>query len=116
MDNIFLYSAGALGATVAVVHGYLGEVLVVRPIDAPSPTVKRVMRAIMFLSAVYWFCASVALFLAPEIRSAAVRDTTICIVIAVFLSGSAGNLWATHGRHPGWILLAIAAILAFLGM
>jgi hypothetical protein len=32
------------------------------------------------------------------------------------LFGALGNLWATRGRHPGWMLMAAALILIVFGV
>ena len=37
------------------------------------------------------------------------------VAIAASLAGSALVLFATRGRHPGWLSLLVAAILAWLG-
>jgi hypothetical protein len=29
--------------------------------------------------------------------------------------GAVANLWATRGRHPGWMLMAAALVLILLG-
>lgn len=116
MQDWFLYGAGALGVIVSFVHGYLGEVQVVRPSQAPSPSAKRVMQAIMFLSAVYWFAASVLLLITPAFISEGLRPFIVWGVAAVYASGSLANLWATRARHFGWVLLAVAVGLALAGI
>ncbi|MEM7284064.1 MAG: hypothetical protein AAF438_20860 [Pseudomonadota bacterium] len=116
MTDTLLYASGALGVLISLVHGYLGETKVVVPSEAPNPSAKRVLHAIMVLSAVYWFAAAVLLLVTPEFVSVSARPYVVYGVAAVFLSGSVGNLWATRGRHPGWALLAIAAGLAVAGV
>jgi hypothetical protein len=37
------------------------------------------------------------------------------LVGATYLFGAAGNFWATRGRHPGWMLLALALVLIAFG-
>jgi len=34
---------------------------------------------------------------------------------SLYLFGALGNLWATRGRHPGWMLMA-ALILIVIGI
>ena len=41
--------------------------------------------------------------------------TAICVGTS-YLFGSLANLWATRGRHPGWMLMAAAVILIALGL
>ncbi|MEM9289192.1 MAG: hypothetical protein AAGA36_12710 [Pseudomonadota bacterium] len=115
MENVFLYSAGVLGLAISVIHGYLGEMKVVRPVQASTEQAKRILHAIMFLSAVYWFIASLMLLMTPTLLPEAQRPVVAYGVAMVFLSGSLGNLWATKGTHFGWMLLAIAAALAIAG-
>lgn len=33
-----------------------------------------------------------------------------------YLFGALGNLWGTRGRHPGWMLLALALLLLVIGI
>ena len=115
MKDALAVTAGGLGTLIAVIHGYLGEMKVVRPIkDAPA-SAKRVLHAIMFLSAVYWFIGG-AILVASPLLSAADRRLALSIVGAMYLSGAAGNLWATRGRHFGWLLLSVTAALAWLAI
>jgi hypothetical protein len=37
--------------------------------------------------------------------------STGLLVGGTFLLGALGNLWATRGHHPGWMLMAAAVIL-----
>ena len=115
MQDIFLYLGGVLGLIVSVIHGYLGEVKVIRPTHSPSIPAKRVLSAIMFLSAVYWGAASLLLLVVPTQIPEASREIVCYGVAAIYVSGSLGNLWATRGKHPGWVLLAAATILTLAG-
>jgi hypothetical protein len=38
------------------------------------------------------------------------------VVGGLYLYGVIGNAWATRGRHPGWMLLAVAIILIVFGV
>ncbi|MEM6913066.1 MAG: hypothetical protein AAF511_03720 [Pseudomonadota bacterium] len=114
-SDIALYASGVLGVFVSIVHGYIGEMKVVRPSEAPSAAAKRVLSAIMFLSAVYWLVVSLLLIATPAYVPDGLRAFAAYGAGAVLLSGALGNLWATRGRHPGWMLLTVAAGLAFIG-
>jgi hypothetical protein len=107
--------AGGLGMLCAAVHGYLGERKAVRPVKDVPPSAKRVLRAVMFLSAAYWFVAGAVLAASPLLTA---HDRELALAIAGFIYGSAAaaNFWATRGRHFGWILLGVAAALAWLAM
>lgn len=115
MSGIILVIAGCLGMAVAVVHGYLGETRVVRPARHASGGAKRVMQAVMFLSALYWFAGGAALAAAPFVMEADARRWAVAIVVAAYLTGAAGNFWATRGRHFGWGALSVTAAIACLG-
>ncbi|MEM6748447.1 MAG: hypothetical protein AAF608_13605 [Pseudomonadota bacterium] len=115
MQNLLLYSAGGLGAVISIIHGYLGEMKVVRPLQAHTEQAKRILQALVFLSAVYWFAASVLLLLTPTYVPDAQRPIIAYGVALIYISGSLGNLWGTKGRHFGWALLALAAGLAIAG-
>ncbi|MEM8937476.1 MAG: hypothetical protein AAGC77_13840 [Pseudomonadota bacterium] len=116
MPDIFLYIAGTLGICISIVHGLLGEFRVIRPIHSPTVVGKRVLSAIMFLSAVYWALASALLLAVPTYIPDALRPVVVGGVAAVYASGSLGNLWATRGKHFGWVLLAVCTGLALAGM
>jgi len=38
------------------------------------------------------------------------------LVGSSYLFGALGNLWATRGRHPGWMLYALALVLIVFGV
>lgn len=115
MKDVMLLVAGGMGMVIALVHGYIGETKVVRPVQATTDTAKRVLQAIMFLSAVYWFFAGLALAAAPVYFEGAPKTAIAYIVASIFASGAIGNFWATRGRHFGWMLLAVACSLALFG-
>lgn len=116
MKDVFVYLAGSLGLAISIVHGYLGERKVITPIRSPSASGKRVLSAIMFLSAVYWGVASLLLLAVPTYIPSTARPIVVTSIAAVYTSGSIGNLWATRGRHFGWILLALAAVMTLAGI
>ncbi|MCF8467910.1 MAG: hypothetical protein K9G33_10950 [Sneathiella sp.] len=115
MKDACLVIAGSLGMMIAIVHGYLGEMKVVRPIEGSPASAKRILQAIMFLSAVYWFVGSAFLVASPFYFDASGRLLTAILVGAIYLTAAIANYWATRGKHFGWILLVIAFILTGLG-
>jgi hypothetical protein len=113
--------AGIIGSGVAVVHGILIQRLMVRPfyelsfadrrISAP---IRRLVPGLLHFSTVSWFLGGLALIAAiwfgRDMRLAA------CLFVGgLYLYGALGNLWATRGRHPGWMLYAVALVLIVLG-
>ena len=107
--------AGCLGMIIAVVHGCLGEVKVVAAIREAPRSARRVMQAIMFLSAVWWFAGGLILVAIPWHGSADCGPMAALLIGAMYLSGALGNAWASRGRHIGWPLLLVATALAWGG-
>ena len=115
MADIFLYISGGLAMCVAIIHGWLGAVKVVGPATTPRPSSKRILHAIMFLSAVYWFVAGAIILAAPHFMSGEVRRWVVYGCAAMLLSGAFGNLWGMRGKHFGGYALLIIAALGFAG-
>lgn len=115
MKDASIIIAGILGMIIAIIHGYLGATTIVGPIENIHPVAKRLLHAVFFLSAVYWFVGGAILAAAPFYLSTSARMTFALIVAVMFLSGAAANFWATQGTHFGWALLVIAAVLAWFG-
>lgn len=124
--QVQLLAAGLLMVLTGLVHSILGEILIFRrlragtivPLLAPQPLRERHLR-ILWAS---WHLVSVlgfglaalliALAAAPDLPSNALL---VRIVSVAALAGSGLVLFATRGRHPGWLALLIAAVLAWLG-
>ncbi|MEM9839671.1 MAG: hypothetical protein AAF830_11030 [Pseudomonadota bacterium] len=116
MGNSLLISGGCLGMMVAVIHGVIGEKKVVRGGTYDSEVIERVLRAIMALSGVYWFVAGALIASAPWLFTGPSKFGVVLGAAAMLATGSLGNLWATRGRHIGWVLLAIAVGLSCFGL
>ena len=115
--------AGAIGAGTAVVHGILTQRLMVRPIEAlfesdgrTSATIRRVVQLSLHFSTIVWFLGGLALIAAALWFEPDARRATGLLVGGTFLLGALGNLWATRGHHPGWMLMAAAVILIAFGL
>jgi hypothetical protein len=115
MSDALGVMAGGLGMLCAVIHGYRGETRVVRPIKDIPKSAKRVLQAIMFLSAVYWFAAGAAAAASPFL-TAHDRWLALAIAGAIYFSSAAANFWAMRGRHFGWVLLSAAATMAWFAI
>ncbi len=116
MSNMLLYIAGTSAMLVAIVHGYIGANKVVGPSIAPSPQAKRILHAIMFLSAVYWFVAGGILVAVPHLFEGETRRWVIYVCSAVLGSGALGNMWGTRFKHFGGYLLGVITVLAIAGV
>ena len=115
--------AGIIGSSVAVVHGILTQRIMVRPIEkvflAGKPIgapVRRLVPGLLHFSTVTWFLGGLALVAAAIGFGHDARLVTCLFVGATYLYGALGNLWATRGRHPGWMLMAAALILIVFGV
>jgi hypothetical protein len=121
-QNAALAMAGIIGAGTAVVHGILVQRYMVRPFEEFALANKRVAGAIrrmipllLHFSTIVWFLGGVALVAAANWFGPDARLAISLFVGGCYLFGAAGNLWATRGRHPGWMLMAAALVLIVLG-
>lgn len=115
-----LAAAGVIGASVAVVHGVLTQRLMVAPIEAVadrriSGVVRRLVPPLLHYSTASWFFGGLALIAAVWFEPGA-RLAVALMVGGGYLFGAVGNFWATRGRHPGWVLLAVALGLIGFGL
>ena len=107
--------AGLGGALIALLHGYLGQTIVIPSISGGTPSLRRVNHAVFQLSTLYWFAGGIALICAAVFIDQGERTIIVLMVAFLYITGAVGNLWATRGRHPGWILLSVVTILALIG-
>ena len=115
MADMLLYVAGGLTVLIAIAHGYLGATAVVGPSQAPNAAAKRILHAIMFLSAVYWLVGGLVLIAAPVLFDGETRKWVVYVIAAMLLSGALGNLWGMRARHFGGYFLLIVSALAAAG-
>ena len=115
--------AGVIGSCVAVVHGILTQRLMVRPFEAffladkrITAPVRRLVPLLLHFSTISWFLCGLALIAAANWFAQDARLATGLFVGSLYLFGTLGNLWATRGRHPGWMLMAAALILIVFGV
>ncbi|MBX3501558.1 MAG: hypothetical protein KF889_19120 [Alphaproteobacteria bacterium] len=118
-----LAMAGLIGGTVAVVHGVLTQRLMVRPIAAAlganpriGRPIRRLVPVLLHFSTVAWFLGGLALIAAALWLERDLRLATGLFVGSLYLFGVLGNFWGTRGRHPGWMLLALALGLIAFGV
>ncbi|MFZ5733806.1 MAG: hypothetical protein ACOY4O_13795 [Pseudomonadota bacterium] len=113
--------AGVIGSGVAAVHGVLTQRLMVRPFEELahtdkrfSATIRRLIPVLLHFSTAAWLAGGIALIVAAIWLDAPTRFATGIFVGGLYLFGVIGNFWGTRGRHPGWMLLAVAlALIAF---
>lgn len=119
-----LIAAGFVGSLTAIIHGVLIERLMVRPLDRiladdlrVSVVIRRLVSPLLHYSTVSWLLGGLALIAAALCSfSPEARLVTGLMVGGHYLYGALGNAWATRGRHPGWMLLALAVGLIGFGL
>lgn len=109
-------AAGLIGCTVAVAHGVLTQRLMVEPFERVaaqnlSGAVRRLVPALLQFSTFNWFVGGIALMVASLGVGAETQRAIGLLVGSSYLFGVVGNAWATRGRHPGWMLYAVAVVL-----
>ncbi len=121
-QDVALVSAGAIGCAVAVIHGVLVQRLMVRPVQPLLLTgngigapVSRLIPPLLHFSTFNWFVGGLALILAALWSEPAARGVAGLLVGSSYLYGAIFNFRATHGRHPGWMLYAVALALIGFG-
>jgi len=121
-QDLALGLAGLIGSGVALVHGVLTQRLMVEPFRAMASTartpatIRRLVPGLLHFSTYNWFLGGLALMVAAAWLGPQARLATALLVGSSYLFGAAGNLWATRGRHPGWLLYAIALGLIVYGV
>lgn len=123
MQNIAFSLAGLIGAGTAILHGIVTRKLLVRPLDRHladssnrSPIIRRIVPPLLQYSTYSWLVGGIALIVTANAADFATRLATGLLVGSMFLYGAVANLWATRGRHPGWLLMAIACGLIAYGL
>lgn len=118
-----LVLAGLVGGGTAVVHGVLIQRLVVRPYEsflATAPrtpaAIRRITPLLVHFSTIAWLLGALALIAAAGWFGPQARLATSLSVGSLYLLGALANLWGTRGRHPGWMLMAVALALIAVGV
>src|SRR5205809_287972 len=71
---------------------------------------------LLHFSTFNWFVGGLDLIVAASSFEQEARLATGLLVGSSYLFGALGNLWATRGRHPGWMLYAVAVLLIAYGV
>ena len=122
----YLLASGVLMILIGIAHSVIGEILIFRqlragtivPLLAPPPLRERHLRILWanwhLTSVLGWGLAALLIVIAgvPDLTT---HKLHIRIIAIATLAGSVLVLYATKGRHPGWLGLLIAAGLAWLG-
>ena len=122
MQDTAIIVAGAIGAFTALIHSYLvrrkmsatlGPVLADN--SAYPVAIQRLVPLLLDFSCYIWFLGGVLLMSAPFWLSGEGLVVAALAVGSSYAFAFIGNFWGTHGRHPGWVLYALASGLLLYG-
>ena len=105
--SVALVAVGLLTAIPALVHGYLGEVRIVRRSECPDRQSRALMSMIWQLNIALWFVAGLVYATSPWLLDDTHRLGIVALASLPIVWGIVGNFVATSGRHLGWILFLI---------
>ncbi|EIM24441.1 hypothetical protein [Microvirga lotononidis] len=116
-----LVLAGLIGSFGAVIHGMLTQSHLVVPVRELSATrirvpIQRLVMILLQFSTFNWFVGGLALIAAVCLSGQEARLAAGLLVGSSYLFAALGNLWATRGRHPGWIVYGAALGLILYGL
>lgn len=123
LSDILLICSGALGACLALGHGYLLERYIVRPLAAATaagpvaPDFRgRFVGPLIHFTTAAWFACGLALIAAATVLGPDTRTAVCYGVAAAYLYGALANLLTSRGRHPGGWLMVFILLLLTAGM
>lgn len=118
--DVALGAAGVIGIGVAVAHGIIIQRRMVRPLEKLTVTMsassRRLLAGLVQFSTFNWFVGGLALIAAATWHEHGAKLATGLLVGSSYLYGAVGNFWVTRGRHPGWMLYAVALVLIVFGI
>lgn len=120
--NTYLILAACLTILIGLVHSILGEWLIFTKLRehgvVPSlPAEPLELRNIRILWATWHLASVFGLAIAAVLFHVATHpiDTFIIYTVSVAMLSSAGLvLWASRGKHPGWVGLLAVSLLCYL--
>lgn len=126
--NGYLAASGSVTILVGLAHSILGEHLIFKRLRGEDgwiptqcdpqlrePHVRILWVSWHLVTLIGWALSAILIMLAlPAARSWPAQPILIAIVIGL-LAGSTLVFVGTKGKHPGWIGLLVAAVLAALG-
>lgn len=115
MSEILLIAAGVLGLIVAAIHAYLGQVRLIAPAKFPGRVQRQMVQAIWHFSALVWAASALVFLYAAQQLTGDARWLAVTLACLPLAYGLVCNVWITHGKHFGWILLAVVIALALAG-
>ena len=126
--NTYLFAAACLLIIVGLIHSILGEVLIFRclrvgglvPSNGGNILKERNVRILWaswhLVTLLGWAIAAVLLQMSMLLSTTDLPEFIYKTSLIVMLLASVLVLYATKGRHPGWIgLMAVAILIGFSG-
>jgi hypothetical protein len=119
--DLALAIGGAIGSAVAIFHGVLTQRRMVEPFQHIAAerlprTIRRLVVALLHFSTFNWFLIGFALVIAAFALGREAKLAIGLLAGSSYLYGALANLWATRGRHIGWVLYATALALIAYGL
>ena len=123
--NIYFFIAGILCFILGIAHSILGEYLIFNPLRKKRTSIKRdnlfqkkhlgIIWATWHLASIFGFAFGwILIKFSSNENHILTNNFALPIILATGLS-SFLVLYATKGRHPGWIVLMLIAILISFG-
>lgn len=126
--NGWLAASGLVTIIVGLVHSIFGERLIFQRLRTGNgwiptqcgpklrePHVRILWVSWHLVTLIGWALSAVLLLLSLPAAAAWPTQPILIAIIAGLLAGSALVFIGTKGKHPGWIGLLVAAVLALLG-
>jgi hypothetical protein len=115
MRDILLQCAGALAIAAALIHGVLSETKIFPRVSIEPQRLRTLFRWVWQVPTVAWIACGALLIAAPSFASEPARHAMVVAFAGLFGFCALGNALGTHGRHFGWMVLAVVAALTVAG-
>ncbi len=117
-NDLLLIVAGTLAMATAVVHGHVMRRYIVVPLEkllkeegTLRGASRRLVTPLLNVSTVAWFVGGGLLTWAGFRAQGESKVAVSIAILALYFHAAVLNAWATRGRHPGWIIMAVAVAL-----
>ena len=121
-QQMALIAAGLVGAGTALIHGILVQKFMIVPVDRRlksevivSNPLRLLVVSLLQYSTFSWLAGGLALISAALFLGTEARLAVSWVVSLGYAYGVIANASATHGRHPGWMLLSLSIGLIIAG-
>ncbi|MGH6696951.1 hypothetical protein [Sphingopyxis sp.] len=117
---LILLVAAILLFSACIVHSWLGEVMIVRPLLAALPAAgvfgeghyaRTILRLAWHATSIAWCGIGIAIAVMAVAPASRQWALTLTVFAATFCVTAIAMLVTTRGRHKGWLLFLAVAIL-----